>query len=56
MADRLFEGLPEAPTVGEAGAGIGATGPWLIERRVTAGSYRAIDIPSTVIDRAYSPE
>ena len=56
VADRLFEGLPEVPTVGEAGAGIGATVPWLVERRVTAGSYRDIDLSSTVIDRAYFPE
>jgi len=32
VSERLFEALPEAPTVGEAGAGTGTTVPWLLER------------------------
>ena len=56
VADRPFEALPEAPTVGEAGAGIGATVPWLVEWGVTAGSYRGIDLSPTVIGpRAANP-
>ena len=52
VADRLFETIPEAPTVGEAGAGTGTTVPWLIEHGITAGSYRGIDLSPTVIEHA----
>ncbi|WP_241658479.1 class I SAM-dependent methyltransferase [Halorubrum sp. BOL3-1] len=56
MSDRLFEALPEAPTVGEAGAGTGTTVPWLLERGVTAGSYRGIDLSPTVVAHAQSTQ
>lgn len=49
VADRLFEALPASPTVGEAGAGTGAAVPWLLERGVTAGSYRGVDLSPTVV-------
>jgi hypothetical protein len=52
VADRLFEALPAAPTIGEAGAGTGATVPWLLERGVTAGSYRGIDVSPTAVAHA----
>lgn len=52
VADRLFEAIPEAPTVGEAGAGTGTTVPWLLEHDVTTGSYRGIDLSPTVIEHA----
>ena len=52
VADRLFDALPESPTVGEAGAGTGTAVPWLLERGVTAGSYRGIDLSPTVIAHA----
>ena len=52
VADRLFEVLPAAPVVGEAGAGTGATVPWLLERGVTAGSYRGIDVSPTAVAHA----
>jgi len=56
VADRLFEALPEAPAVGEAGAGTGTTVPWLLERGVTAGSYRGIDLSPAVIAHAQSTQ
>ncbi|PSQ55126.1 SAM-dependent methyltransferase [Halobacteriales archaeon SW_8_68_21] len=56
VSDRLFEALPEAPTVGEAGAGTGTTVPWLLERGVTAGSYRGIDLSPTVVAHAQSTQ
>lgn len=52
VADRVFEAIPEAPTVGEAGAGTGTTVPWLFEHGVTAGSYTGIDLSPTVIEHA----
>jgi len=52
VTDRLFEAIPEAPTVGEAGAGTGTTVSWLVEHGVTAGSYRGIDLSPTVIEHA----
>ena len=52
VADRLFEALPASPTVGEAGAGTGAAVPWLLERGVTAGSYRGLDLSPTVVAHA----
>ncbi len=52
VADRLFEALPEALTVGEAGSGTGTAVPWLLERGVTSGSYRGIDLSPTVIAHA----
>lgn len=52
VADRLFEALPEAPTVGEAGAGAGTTVPWLLDGDVTAGPHRGVDLPPTVVAHA----
>jgi hypothetical protein len=52
VADRLFEHLPEAPTVGEAGAGTGAAVPWLLDGGVTAGTYRGIDLSPAVVAHA----
>ena len=52
VADRLFEALPEAPAVGEAGSGTGTTVPWLLDRGVTAGSYRGIDVSPAVVAHA----
>lgn len=52
VADRLFECLPDAPTVGEAGAGTGGAVPWLLDGGVTAGTYRGVDLSPTVVAHA----
>jgi len=52
VADRFLAGLPAAPRVLEAGAGTGSLVPWLVERGVTAGSYRGVEASAAVVAHA----
>ena len=51
-ADRFVAALPAAPRVIEAGAGTGSLVPWLVDRGVTAGSYRGVEASAAVVAHA----
>jgi hypothetical protein len=52
VADRFVAALPAAPRVIEAGAGTGSLVPWLLDRGVTAGSYRGVEASAAVVAHA----
>jgi SAM-dependent methyltransferase len=52
VADRFVAALPATPRVLEAGAGTGSLVPWLVERGVTAGSYRGVEASAAVVAHA----
>jgi hypothetical protein len=52
VADQFVGSLPATPRILEAGAGTGSLVPWLVDRGVTAGSYRGVEASATVAAHA----
>lgn len=52
VTDRLFDALPRAPRILEAGAGTGTAVPRLVDGGVSAGSYRGVDRSAEVLSHA----
>lgn len=52
VAAELFDALPDAPTIGEAGCGAGAAVPWLVDAGLRAGSYHGVELSSPLVAHA----